>query len=385
MAAKAPEAAHSTRPTQRRAPLGADPGTLIFDPTALQSSVRVTAYSAADLVERELLSIDEVADYRQKYPVTWVDVEGLGNLALIRKLGQLFGLHLLSLEDVVNVHQRAKVEQYHDHLFIVAHMPVRGGERFETEQLSLFLGKDFVVSFQEGKPGDPLAPVRDRIRSKDSQIRSEGADYLAYALLDASIDAYFPLLEVFGERLEAIEDRVLTTHDQRILGRIHNIKRDLLGLRRILWPHRDALSSLTRGGSSLIRSETGIYFRDCYDHVVRIIELLETYREVGSDLTDLYLTGLSNRTNEIMKVLTIISTIFIPLSFISGVYGMNFNTGTSPWNMPELDWRYGYPFALTLMATVAIGFLTFFLRRGWINFRRRSERKSEHRGWRELH
>jgi magnesium transporter len=383
MTTKAPEPKRSHHRALHRTPPGADPGTLILDPAALQSSVRLTAYSADKLIERELMDAEELTQHLHRWPVCWVDVEGLGNLTLVRKLGQIFGLHLLALEDVVNVHQRAKVEQYQDYLFIVVHMPLRSerGAHIETEQLSLFLGKDFVLTFQEGRPGDPLSPVRDRLRTPESQIRREGPDYLAYALLDAAIDAYFPVLEEFGERLETLEDRVLTHADSRMFARIHSAKRELLGLRRILWPHRDAVSALIRGSTNLIRPETGVYLRDCYDHIVRIIELLETYREVGSDLSDLYLTGVSNRTNDIMKVLTMIATIFIPLSFISGVYGMNFNPADSPWNMPELNWHYGYPFALTLMSGVAIGILAYFRKKGWIGAAAR-HRREESRDWR---
>ena len=279
-------------------------------------------------------------------------------------MGGLFHLHPLALEDAVNVHQRSKVDRYGDQLFITARVPA-DTVGFRTEQVSLFVGKNFVITFLED-PGDCFEPVRRRLRDDEGLIRRRGADYLAYALLDASIDAYFPLLETFGDRLEELEDEVIATPSRTTVGRIHDAKHDLRMLRRAIWPMREAMSQLSRDDTPVIAVETRVYFRDLYDHAVQIIDIVETYRELGSDLNDLYLSALSNRMNEIMRVLTVIATIFMPLSFVAGLYGMNFDTQASPWNMPELHWRYGYPLALATMAAVAFGMLLFFRRRGWL-------------------
>ncbi|MBI3300790.1 MAG: magnesium/cobalt transporter CorA, partial [Deltaproteobacteria bacterium] len=296
------------------------------------------------MTEQEIRDPQRVRDFLDRWPVTWVDVEGLGDVETIRTLGEIFGLHRLALEDVINVHQRAKVEQYGEHHFIVTRM-VRLGEHLETEQLSLFLGKNFVLTFQEGHPGDCLDLIRERIRQKRGRIRDAGLDYLAYALLDAVVDCYFPILEEYGERLETLEDEILTRPHNGAVARIHEIKRNLLTLRRAIWPQRETFNTLLREEMPLVTDETRLYLRDCYDHTTQIIDLIETYRELGSDLIDVYLSSVSNRTNEIMRVLTVIATIFIPLTFLVGVYGMNFNPASSPWNMPELNWYWGYPFS----------------------------------------
>jgi magnesium transporter len=349
----------------RRSAPGAPPGTLLPDPEAPPPVIRVIAYGPDACTEQTVESPALVRAFLQAWPVTWVNVEGLGDATVIRQLGDLFGLHRLALEDVINVHQRAKVEQYGDHHFIVTRM-VRLGERLETEQVSLFLGRNFVLTFQEGLPGDCLEPVRDRLRQGHGRIREAGADYLAYALLDAVIDSYFPVLEEYGERLETLEQELITRPVPGLIPPIHDIKRALLALRRALWPQREALNVLLRDELPLITPETRLHLRDCYDHTVQLIDLMETYRELSSDLMEMYLSSVSNRTNEIMRVLTIIATLFIPLTFLAGIYGMNFDPEVSPWNMPELKWYWGYPFALAVMALVAISQLLFFRRRGWL-------------------
>jgi magnesium transporter len=350
--------------SHRRSAPGTPPGTLTADPDAPAPVIHVMAYGPEQYTERELTDPQSVTDFLGKWPVTWMNVYGLGNTTVLAEIGKLFELHPLALEDVVNRHQRAKVEQYGPNQFIVAHM-VTLGEHVDTEQLSLFLGPNFVLTFEE-RPGDCLDSVRERIRTGTGRLRTTGPDYLAYALLDTVIDAYFPVLEHYGERLETLEDDVIRQPDNDTLGRVHAVKQDLLTLRRMIWPLRDAINSLMRETDSLITKETRLYLRDCYDHVIRVIDLLETYREVGSGLMDVYLSSVSNRMNEVMKVLTIIATIFIPLSFIAGLYGMNFSHDRSPWNMPELSWYFGYPFALLLMAIVAGGLLLFFRHRGWL-------------------
>jgi magnesium transporter len=341
------------------------PGTVVTDPEAPHPDIRLFAYGPDQLVERQGLSPHDIRECLDQWPVLWVDVEGLGHADTIQALGDIFGLHRLALEDVVNVHQRPKIEEYGEYHYIVARMATLS-EQLETEQLSLFLGKNFVLTFQEGRPGDCLEPVRERIRQKRGRIRDAGIDYLVYAILDAVVDCYFPLLEEYGERLEAIEDEIVEHPSHASVPRVHGIRRDLLTLRRAVWPQRETFSTLLREETPLVSSETRLYLRDCYDHTSQLIDLIETYRELGADLTDIYLSSIGNRTNEIMRVLTVIATIFIPLTFIAGVYGMNFNPGASPWNMPELNWFWGYPLALVLMSAVAIGQLIFFRTRGWL-------------------
>jgi magnesium transporter len=299
--------------------------------------------------------------------VVWVDVAGLGDATVIEAIGNLFGLHRLALEDVVNVHQRAKVEPYDTNLFFVARMPDARTEN-PSEQISFFLGDRWVITFQE-RAGDDFGSVRARLR-RGGRLRGMGSDYLLYALIDSCVDAWFPVIETFGERLEHLEDGILERSRRDTIDQIYGIRRELLELRRSVWPLRDALGALYRDPTVLISTDTRVYLRDCYDHAVQIIDLVENNREIAANLTDLYLSAASNRMNEVMKILTIISTIFLPLSFIAGVYGMNFDTG-KPLNMPELKWWFGYPFALGLMAATALGLLVFFRRKGWMTSRPR--------------
>jgi magnesium transporter len=357
---------------RRRAPPGSSPGTLVADPGAQRPVVRVIGYGPADVQEVEAARLEDIASSRGKWPVVWVNVDGLADMDFIRAIGGMFGLHRLALEDVVNVHQRAKVEEYEDHLFIVSRM-VALDDAPHTEQFTMFLGEGYLLTFQE-RSGDCFDPVRDRIRRHRGQIREAGADYLAYALLDAVIDGYFPVLEDYGEELEALEDVVMSAPTRGHVNQIHEMKRDLLALRRAIWPQREMISALSRNATKQITEPTRLYLRDCYDHTIQLIDILETFREVASGLVDVYLSSISAHMNEIMKVLTIIATIFIPLSFIASLYGMNFRSDLSPWNMPELSWTFGYPMALGLMAAVAVALLYFFRRRGWLGGRRPGDR-----------
>lgn len=340
------------------------PGSLIEPEGAPVPVISVMAYDQTRLVERTLDEVEEINAYVRDYPVVWVNVDGLGDAALLRKLGEIFGFHALALEDVLNTRHRPKAEAYDESIFVVTRMvSVRNGA-LDLEQVSLFFGDRFVVSFQE-RPGDCLEPVRERIRKGGTRIRFMGADYLAYALIDAIVDAYFPVLEHYSEELNDAEDSVIADPENHTVERIHALKRDFQVLRHGIWPFREALRDLS-GEMPFIRDETRLFLRDCHDHVIQIVDILETFRERAAGLTDLYLSSLSNKMNEVMKVLTVIATIFIPLSFIAGVYGMNFDPDASPLNMPELNWYLGYPFALGLMFLVAVGLLYFFRRRGWM-------------------
>ncbi len=340
---------------------GTAPGTLTFDPDAARPSIRLIAYSPDDFVEREIEDLEEIRVERGEWPVIWVNVDGVGHGEVLSQIAEIFQLHMLAVEDVVNVGQRAKVEPYDEDLFIVARMPM--GEPPATEQLSIFVGPGYVLTLQE-KPGDVFDAVRERIRTGRLRIRSSDPDYLTYALLDAVIDSYFPVLDALAEQLEDLEERVLDSPDKSLVSDIHRIRRTLVGLRRAVGPHREALNTLLRD-TRYIRAETAVFLRDSYDHTIRILDLLDSQREIASDLMSTYLSALSNKMNEVMKVLTIVATIFIPLGFVAGLYGMNFNPEVSPWNMPELNWFFGYPFALGLMAAVAAAFLGLVWRKGW--------------------
>jgi magnesium transporter len=314
-----------------------------------------------------------------RLPVTWVNIDGLGDLNTIRRVGEIFGLHRLALEDVNTSQQRPKVEEYDEHTFIVIRMPEAPDPeaRFDSEQVSIFLGTNYVLTFQERVGRDCFDPVRERLRTGRGRLRQSGGDYLAYTLIDAVIDAYFPVLERIGEEVETLEDELAEDPDASLVARVHEVKRDLLTLRRVVWPMRETVNALIRDPTPHITTTTQIYLRDCYDHAITLLDIVEVYRDIASGLHDLYLSSMSTRLNEIMKVLTIIATIFIPLGFIASLYGMNFATDTSPLNMPELHWYYGYPFALALMAAVAGGLLFYFWRSGWIGGRRR--RRSQRR------
>ncbi len=356
---------HRRRPPriQRRAAPGSPPGQVLVSGGTERPLIHLIEYSATEFREREIdcESLDDLSGTESM--ITWADIVGLGDVGTVLHFGERFGLHNLALEDVVNVHQRPKVEEYGDHLFIVLRM-LSLGEQVESEQLSLFLGKDFVISFQE-RSGDCLEPVRNRLRKARGRIRQLGSDYLAYALIDAVIDSYFPVVDNYGERLEQLDAMLSAGDSTHFLDSLHQLRNDMMELRRAIRPLRDAIIMLMPDPHSLVTSDTQYHLRDCYDHTVQLIELLDTYREMCADLRDYYMSTVNNHMNEIMKVLTIIATIFIPLSFITGLYGMNFNTD-KPANMPELNWRYGYPFALALMVGTAVGLLVFVWRKGWL-------------------
>lgn len=357
---------HRRKPYFRRySKAGAPPGHFTLDAQAPRPQVRAIAYGPDDFEELEVDDFNIIGELLKKFAVTWINVDSVGHEDTVRQLGRLFQLHALALEDVVHVHQRAKVELYGEQAFIVVRMPCPINSHLETEQVSMFVGKNFVLTFLED-PGDVFEQVRVNLRGAAGRIRASGAGYLAYALLDAAVDAYFPLIESFGERMDALEDAVIETPTRQSISDVHDAKHDLRTLRRAVWPLREAINSLCRDASALFNDETRIHLRDCYDHVVQIIDMVETYRELGSDLTDLYLSSLSTRMNEVMKVLTVIATLFMPLGFITGLYGMNFNPNASRFNMPELNWRFGYPYALSLMVATTVAMLYFFWRRGWL-------------------
>lgn len=358
------EPLHIRHGAENRPPIGSSPGTLIIAPDAHPSVLSVFAYGPNAFVEKKIAKAEEVLDYLGRWPVVWLNVDGLGSENVLIRLAEIFQIHVLALEDIVNIHQRPKTELYEQNLFVVARM-MSLTDRVHSEQVSFIVGSNYLLTFQE-RPGDCFEPVRGRIRRGGLRIRSSGPDYLCYALLDSIVDAYYPILEEFGERLDRLQQKVLMRLRKKTLLEIHRIRRDLRLLRRAIWPMRDVFSMLSREPLTYIREETRVFFRDVSDQAVQVVDLVETHREMGSDLTDLYLSSLSNRMNEIMKVLTIIATIFMPLTFIAGVYGMNFNPAASPWNMPELNWKYGYEFSLLLMVLSVLGMVAYFRRKGWI-------------------
>lgn len=345
------------------------PGTLDLKVDAPPPTIVLIDYNESKATRVKIGKPEDCASYLDTASVSWIDVLGLGNQDTWRGLGKVFNLHPLTQEDVVNVPQRPKVEDYENQLVIIAWMVMLNqdsdNDGFYKEQVSLILGKHYLLTVQEEPKYDCFGAVRDRIRTNKGIIRKQGADYLAYTLLDAIIDGFFPVLEEYGERIDELEDEVVVNPTRKTLEKIYQIRRELLTLRRAIWPQRDAINALIRDGSNLISPDVRIYLRDCYDHTVQVMDMVETYRELTSGLMDVYLSSVGNKMNEIMKLLTVISSIFIPLTFIAGVYGMNFNTEKSPWNMPELNWYWGYPLCLALMVAIAGGLVFFFWRRGW--------------------
>lgn len=347
------------RRRHRATKVGASPGTIAPPPDALPLQVAAIGYNCGAVVEKRGATIAEIQALRRQGGVVWVDVVGLGDVAMLRALGEEFGLHRLAVEDVANVGQRAKVEDYEDHTFIVLRM-IDAQHPAETEQLAMFVGADYVLIFQE-RPGDCFELVRQRLRDPRGQLQKRGADYLGYALLDAVVDDYFPTLERLDDRLEQIEQQILADKaSKEAVAELHAVRRALLELRRAVWPLREATSVLMRDEGSNFSADVRPYLRDVHDHVVQLIDLIESQRELTSSLLDLHLSHINHRLNEVMKLLTIISTIFIPLTFLVGVYGMNFD-----W-MPELRVWWGYPACLAAMLGMALLMLRWLRNRGWL-------------------
>ncbi|EYF04253.1 magnesium/cobalt transporter CorA [Chondromyces apiculatus] len=358
----------------REPPPASPPGTLILDSSA-PPRMFVIDYSPDVVVEREIQSLDEAVEYLtdDRPSITWVDIRGIGHRETFERIGRIFKIHALALEDIVNVPQRPKADVYADHYLIIGRMAQTNGDgALCTEQIAILFGKDFVLTVQEEPDRDVMETVRERIRHGRGTIRTRGADYLAYALLDSVVDNFFPLLERIGDRIEDLELEAPKAK-RAVSTKIHDLKRELLTLRRAIWPQRDLVNNLLRDDSALITKETRIFLRDTYDHAIQVMDMVETFRELTSGLMDLYLSGVSNRMNEIMKVLTIISTIFLPITAIAGIYGMNFHHESSPFNMPELDWYYGYPYSLALMMGSVVGLLIYYWRMGWLGKRSRDE------------
>jgi magnesium transporter len=347
----------------RSAKSGLPPGTLVHigDKSDREIKITVMDYHEGGCEEKEIKALKECFYYTDTDIVSWIDVEGLHEIEIIRQVGDCQGLHPLVLEDILNTDQRPKLEDFGDYLYIVLKMLRNGaGGEIVSEQVSLILGSNFVISFQEGMEGDVFNPVRERLRNGKGRIRGMGADYLAYSIMDAIIDNYFVVLEQVGERIEELEVKVLTDPRPETARQIHRLKRDMIFLRKAVWPLREVIGALERRESKLVTEQVVVYLRDLYDHTIQVIDTIEASRDMLAGMLDIYLSSISNRMNEIMKFLTIIGTIFIPLTFIVGVYGMNFQ------NMPELHWQWGYFYCLGLMVAVTVFLLVYFKRKKWL-------------------
>lgn len=353
--------------TKRYHPPGTVPGTLRHDESVVYAPalIHVLDYNRENLFEQQFSKVEDCKAYRFGENTTWIHIQGRITPTILGEIGEAFELPTLAVEDIANVGQRPKVEIYDSQIFVILSMPHFDNGKIRIEQISLFLGENYIISFANGE-NNPFVPVQQRLKRKQGRMRGRGADYLFYSLVDLVIDQGFPVLERLAGQIEALEDEVLASPDNSTLTRIHLLKRELLLLRRMLWPHLESLTKLVRNEDEFISENTQVFMRDCYDHVVHIIELIESYRETMSSMQELYLSTISNRMNEVMRVLTVIATIFIPLTFIVGIYGMNFDSQISPWNMPELKWYYGYPAVLGFMGLTVAILLYYFHRKKWI-------------------
>jgi len=341
---------------------GKPPGSLVYvgDQEALVPVIDVIDYDEENYSERRVEDISDIVSYIGKPTVTWINISGL-NEEIIADIGESFHFHPLLLEDILNTEQRPKMDEYDGYAFFILKMLTYDDEKeeVETEQVSIILNDDVVISFQEVE-GDIFDPLRERLRTNKGIVRKNGADYLAYSLVDTIVDYYFTILEKLGDHIEALEDELLENPSTETIEKLHRMKRQMITLRKSIWPLREVISKLERSGTGFIKDTTRIYLRDVYDHTIQAIDAVETYRDLLSGMLDIYLSSISNRMNEIMKVLTIIGTIFIPLTFVAGVYGMNFKY------MPELDWRLAYPVIWVVMIVITIIMIIYFRRKKWL-------------------
>jgi magnesium transporter len=348
---------------------GLPPGSLVHIGEKKTEKVRISIieYNQKIYQEKNIENIENYYPFKDESIVSWINIDGLHETNIIEKIGKQFNIHALVLEDILNTDQRPKIEEYDKHIFFVIKMIYFDEKIFEftNEQVSLIVGNNFVISFQESI-GDVFDGVRQRLRNSKGRIRNKGSDYLLYCLIDAVVDNYFLMLEKIGERIEDVEEELIDNPTPKTVQIIHSLKREMIYLRKSVWPLREVINNLQRDESPLIKKETTIFLRDVYDHTIQIIDTVETFRDIISGMLDIYMSSISNKTNEVMKVLTIFAAIFIPLTFIAGVYGMNFDPKSSPLNMPELGWYFGYPFALLLMTSLFLTMILFFKRKKWL-------------------
>ena len=346
--------------TKKHPEVGSRPGTLVISQDSPPPKIHVMHFTPDEVVEEDVTDVETLRAAHEKNAKTWVDVQGFGDEKLIRRVAKIFSLHPLAVEDIVNLPQRPKAEPYDEQMLIIVRMvSLDGPANFVMEQVSIVLGKDYVLTFQE-QYGDVLDPVRERIRSGKGPIRKEGADYTAYAIFDTIVDGYYPVMEEIGNYLEQLELAVVENPTPQLLSQLNKTRNQLTNLRRAIWPQREVANRLVRDEHPLIEPNVRIYLRDTYDHCVQSSEVVEMYREMVTGLMNTYLSSVANRTNEVMKVLTIVATIFIPLTFLAGIYGMNFE------HMPELHNKWAYPMIWVAMVSLGLGMLSFFWRKGWI-------------------
>jgi len=352
-----------TSSDKRSQKAGVAPGTVVHVGARRAEKVRITVidYGEKLFEERVVTDVEECRVFKDRPTVTWINIDGLHDIEVIEKIGRMFGIHPLVLEDIVNTHQRPKMENYNDYIYCVVKMitHILGGAQLDVEQVSFILGKNFLISFQE-KEGDVFESTRERIRSSKGRVRSAGPDYLLYSLIDAIVDNYFTILENLGEQLENLEARAIANPTRASLRQMHSIKTQFIYLRKAVWPLREVLSGLQRAESSLIAETTGVYLRDAYDHTIQVIDNVETLRDMATVMMEIYVTAVGNKLNEIMKVVTIIATLFMPITFLASLYGMNFEF------MPLLHSPYGFPIMLVLMLVSCLALLMYFRKKRWI-------------------
>ncbi len=341
---------------------GQPPGTMVYTGQRKDEPLRISLidYNAENVSEKVDALIEDCVACKDSGTVSWINIDGLNDTSVIEKVGESFGIHPLVLEDVLHTNQRPKLEDHADYLFLVVRMLYisPGSEEIQSEQLSFILTENCLLSFQE-RAGDVFDEVRDRIRQNHGRVRKMGSDYLLYALMDAIVDNYFLIMETTGEKIEDIEQSMMENPNAVLLNELYRMKRELLYIRKSTWPLREAVGALERGESSLLRKKTSVYIRDLYDHTIQVIDTVETFRDMLSGVQDLYLSSMGQKTNQVMQVLTVIATIFIPLTFVAGIYGMNFEY------MPELHWKYSYPVIWLAMIVIAVGMLAYFRRKKW--------------------
>ena len=342
---------------------GLPPGTLVHIGKRKTEKARITIidYDQTNYQKKEVKSVKECFPFKDSSSVTWINIDGIHQIEIIEEIGKYFNLHPLVMEDILNTEQRPKLDDFEDYLYVVLKMPYFNEEsnKIMIEQVSLVLGSNFVLSFQEME-GDVFDPVRERIKNGRVRIRSSGTDYLVYALIDAIVDNYFTILETIGEKIESLEEDLVTEPEKKTLHDIHDLKKKTLFFRKFVWPLREIVSDLERGELMLIKEPTRVFFRDVYDHTIQVIDTIGIFRDMLSGMLDLYISSIGNKTNEVMRVLTIIATIFIPLSFIAGLFGMNFEY------MPELKWRWSYPLVLFIIGSIGVFMLFCFRRKKWL-------------------
>ncbi|MBC8014148.1 MAG: magnesium/cobalt transporter CorA [Sporomusaceae bacterium] len=343
--------------------VGLPPGTLLHIGAARSEKIKITmmCYSKEDWTEKQFTNVDELLQYEYSAGMRWVHVNGIHRVDVVEKIGNKFALHPLVLEDIVNTNQRPKLEENENYIYIVLKM-INHDEhknKIDFEQISIIVGRNYILSFQEND-NHTFHQIRDRVKKTDSRIRTKGIDYLAYAMIDCVVDHYYVALEYLGEKIEILEDRLMVDPGPNALKDIHHLKNEMLFVRKAIWPLREVINALARGDSPLFDHDTLIYLRDVYDHIIQVFDAIEMYRDMVTGMFDIYISSVSYKLNEVMKVLTIIATIFIPLTFIVGLYGMNFKY------MPELEWEWGYAAVLLFMSIITIGMILYFRKKKWI-------------------